>query len=129
MQKWGLANHYAEYLVGNYGKQVVSIISYFEQQTEEDKALALLLAELQFALEKEMVIYPTDFFIRRTGRLYFDIESVYTYKLPIIRYFAEYFSWSEEEKREAEIQLDRALMEASTFPPEQQEKILQKVES
>ena len=129
LQKSGLANHYAEYLVGNYGKQVVSILSNFEKQAEEDKELALLLAEVQFGLENEMILYPTDFFIRRTGRLYFDIESVYTYKLPVIQYFAEYFNWSEEETREAENQLERALMEASTFPPEQQEKILQKVES
>ncbi|MEM6631609.1 MAG: glycerol-3-phosphate dehydrogenase/oxidase [Bacteroidota bacterium] len=124
-----LPDYYADYLVGNYGKQVVGVLSNFEEQDEADKELALLLAELQFAIEKEMVLYPTDFFIRRTGRLYFDIESVYTYKLPIIRYFAQHFAWSEQELQEAENQLDRALTEASTFPPEQQEKVLQKVES
>ena len=36
----------------------------------------MAIAELHYGINYEMITSPMDFFIRRTGRLYFDIESI-----------------------------------------------------
>lgn len=119
LQELGIPASYAPYLVGNYGKQIVTILQFCQEIDREDPHLRLLLAELKFGIERELVAFPTDFFIRRTGRLYFDIESVHTYKGPILQYFSQHFGWSRDTHALAEKQLDRSLHEASNFPPKQ----------
>jgi len=42
-----------------------------------------------------MTCTPTDFFMRRTGRLFFDKPSVDNYKTAILNEFVKYFNWSE----------------------------------
>ncbi len=118
LHELGLSSHDAPYLVSNYGKQVVAILQYYQEMEEKDPALRLLLAELKFGLENELVQYPTDFFIRRTGRLYFDIGSVRTYKTPILQYFSQFFNWNDEKYKAIEGELERFIQEASSFPPE-----------
>ena len=44
-----------------------------------------------------MVVTPMDFFIRRTGRLYFDIESISKYMEPVLEVFKTSFSYSKEQ--------------------------------
>jgi glycerol-3-phosphate dehydrogenase len=52
-------------------------------------------AELHYGINYELITSPMDFFIRRTGRLYFDIESV-TYLLdPILDEFQTIFKSDE----------------------------------
>ena len=116
LQEVGLSPRDALYLVGNYGKQVVAILQSYHEMEEEDPALRLLLAELNFGLENELVQFPTDFFIRRTGRLYFDIGSVRKYKTPILQYFSQFFDWTDEKFKAAEGDLERFIKEASSFP-------------
>jgi glycerol-3-phosphate dehydrogenase len=60
---------YANYLVSNYGKQTELILDDL-QPGDPDGELAK--AELRFTIHHEMVVNPLDFFIRRTGMLYFD---------------------------------------------------------
>lgn len=66
----------ATYLVSNFGKQTEQIISYLTLFEGEDHTFRLRKAELKFCLENEMVIKPEDFFIRRTGMLYFDFPQL-----------------------------------------------------
>ena len=72
----GFTEHDAWFLVTNYGKQTETILEYYSKRKEKDNPTRLILAELQFGIAYEMVQDPMDFFIRRTGRLYFDIDSV-----------------------------------------------------
>ncbi|HCW06082.1 MAG TPA: glycerol-3-phosphate dehydrogenase, partial [Cytophagales bacterium] len=62
-----------DYLVSTYGKQTDSILADFEKQTEPDLELRLISSELNFCVENEMVMSASDFFVRRTGMLYFDL--------------------------------------------------------
>jgi glycerol-3-phosphate dehydrogenase len=57
-----------------------------------------LLAQLQYSLEEEMTATPTDFFIRRTGALYFNIDWVRQWQESVIAYMAAYFGWDTETK-------------------------------
>ncbi|WP_339659416.1 FAD-dependent oxidoreductase [uncultured Polaribacter sp.] len=70
----------AEYLVYNYGKQTDLILKKFDEFTEENQQEKMIKAEVWFTINYEMACNPTDFFMRRTGRLFFDKPSVDLYK-------------------------------------------------
>jgi glycerol-3-phosphate dehydrogenase len=86
----------AEYLIYNYGKQTDIILQKFDDLMEEDQAKKMIKAEVWFCIENEMACTPTDFFMRRTGRLFFDPNSVVLYKEFVLSEFKNYFSWNQE---------------------------------
>ena len=86
----------AAYLVHNYGKQTDIIVDKFDEfTTENDINLRLLKAEIWFTIQHEMTCTPTDFLMRRTGRLFFDKPSVDRYKTEVLKEFKSYFNWSD----------------------------------
>ena len=107
----GLTKHDAWYLVTNYGTQTELILEHFENRKEINASTRLILSELHFCVNYEMVINPMDFFIRRTGRLYFDIESIKQFLDPVLNEFKILFkvddpqilNWKKEIERELEI--------------------------
>ncbi len=77
IERGGLTKYDAWYLVSNYGTQSDTIINrFFELRHSNLAPIALLKAELWFSIHNEMVFSPLDFYMRRTGRIYFDIQSV-----------------------------------------------------
>lgn len=70
----------AEYLVYNYGKQTDIILKKFDEFMDENQQEKMIKAEVWFTINYEMACNPTDFFMRRTGRLFFDVQSVHLYK-------------------------------------------------
>lgn len=112
----GLDSYHANYLVANYGTQTNQIIEIFHAMKNHHPELRLLMAELQFTIEHEMVVQPVDFFIRRTGRLYFDIDSIHHYQQPVLAYFQEHFQWDKNKYDHAKKDLEQAVYEASHFP-------------
>ena len=105
----------ADYLVSNYGRQTDVILDDYKSQKERDPQVRLGLCELRFTLEKEATFSLLDFFERRTGRLYFNINSIKKLKDPIKNYMAEYFKWSEKRIRNELEWLDAAISKASDF--------------
>ncbi|MDC1161951.1 FAD-dependent oxidoreductase [Tenacibaculum sp.] len=105
----------AEYLVYNYGKQTDVIIDKFLESPDENPAQKLLISELQFTINHEMVCTPSDFFMRRTGRLFFDRNSVDVYKGLIISEFKKVFGWTDEITLEHEQELDEKIRLATSF--------------
>lgn len=79
---WNFDKTYAQYLVTTFGRQTDEIIALFETYKPNKNNAELLMgkAEYIFCLENEMVTNPLDYFIRRSGRLYFDIFSIDTLK-------------------------------------------------
>ena len=63
-------------LAKRYGSNLSRVLDYCERSNSDSKEDALLLAELKYCVENEMVIELSDFLIRRTGRLYFSRASV-----------------------------------------------------
>jgi glycerol-3-phosphate dehydrogenase len=104
-----------DYLVHNYGKQTDSILKKFEGLREVNPKIRLAKAELWFCLEYEMVQTPLDFFIRRTGRLYFDIESVKTLREPILSEFMNIFNWTNIVLEKYRKDVDTAINNATNF--------------
>ena len=65
-------------LVLKYGKNTEKIVAlaYELWPLTEDKECVLQLAEIKYCEENEMVIFPSDYWIRRTGALYFEKENL-----------------------------------------------------
>jgi len=115
LKLYGFSKIDADYLVHNYGKQTDVILKKFEELREINPKIRLAKAELWFCLQYEMVQTPLDFFIRRTGRLYFDIESVKTLKEPILSEFMTVFNWDNIVLEKYRADLDTAINNATNF--------------
>lgn len=114
--KIGLSTDKAEQLVHRYGSNVAAVFDRIENHQDHGHGLPPdLHAELLYCIEEEMAIKPTDFFIRRTGALLFDIDWVQQWKEPVIACMADYLQYSEEQKRVYTEELEREL-EAANKP-------------
>ena len=118
IKDFGLDLYDAIYLVSNYGRQTDTIIEKFMQSKDTDYQLRLAKAELWVTLQFEMVHTPQDFFIRRTGRLYFKIQNLNALVDPIIQEFANYFSWDDNRVQKEKNEINMAIFEACNFKPE-----------
>ncbi|MGO4919427.1 glycerol-3-phosphate dehydrogenase/oxidase [Maribacter spongiicola] len=111
----GFTKHDAWFLVTNYGKQTETILENYKGIVEDDKYVRLAKAELAFGIDYEMVQTPMDFFIRRTGRLYFDIESVRNLMEPLLKVFQSKFKVDDAKIEEWRTKLNAELKEHSDF--------------
>ncbi|WP_405400443.1 glycerol-3-phosphate dehydrogenase/oxidase [Maribacter sp. Asnod2-G09] len=111
----GFTKHDAWFLVTNYGKQTETILENYKGIVEGDKYVRLAKAELAFGIDYEMVQTPMDFFIRRTGRLYFDIESIRTLMEPLMTEFQSKFKVDDAKIEEWRTTLNAELKEHSDF--------------
>jgi glycerol-3-phosphate dehydrogenase len=92
----GLSELEARKLAETYGANVDHIFNRIKASVAEANTYglpAVLLAQLQYSLEEELIATPTDFFIRRTGALYFNIDWVRQWQELVITYMAAYFGW------------------------------------
>ena len=94
LQEVGIENNYfAWYLTSNYGKQANDILEKMQSFTDENPETRLIRAELWYGIHHEMINSLADFFVRRTGRLYFNISSVATYETLITKDCTQYLNW------------------------------------
>lgn len=108
----GLARH-AKYLVYNYGRQSDVILSHLMEMNESFSELSLAKAELWFSIHHEMVISPLDFFVRRTGMLFFHMDRLPALIQPIMEEFKKYFEWSDEKLNMEINKVTQAIQEAT----------------
>ncbi|NQX63387.1 glycerol-3-phosphate dehydrogenase/oxidase [Paenibacillus qinlingensis] len=111
----GLTEPEAMLLAQRYGSNVDTVFALLEQHRGEAARLgmpAAVLAALVYAVEREMVVKPADFFIRRTGALFFDIAWARQWKAPATAFLAERFGWSEAQTAAYTAELEQMLHEA-----------------
>jgi glycerol-3-phosphate dehydrogenase len=96
----GLSEQSATVLVQRYGSNVDRVLELYTMHKDEASQHLIpgeWFAALLYGIEAEMVATPHDFFIRRTGSLYFNIEALQRYKQPVTAYMAKRFDWSDFE--------------------------------
>ncbi|MEO5602291.1 MAG: FAD-dependent oxidoreductase, partial [Cyclobacteriaceae bacterium] len=104
----------ARYLVENYGRQTDAILFMMESTTSADPfELRLLKAELKFCIQYEMVASIQDFFVRRTGLLYFNIHKVVSWKNEIAESCRTILGW-DHSRFESELRAMDDLIKAVT---------------
>ncbi|MGG6229693.1 glycerol-3-phosphate dehydrogenase/oxidase [Tenacibaculum sp. SDUM215027] len=109
IKSFGFSEKDASYLVHNYGKQTELILDKFDELDEENIQERLLKAEVWFTIKHEMTCTPTDFFMRRTGRLFFDKPSVDLYKNFVIQEFTKRFNWDKNTTLKHQQELDKKI--------------------
>ncbi len=110
-KKLGLSEEESKELAAFYGTNV-DLVFAFIQQAKGDLP-PILYGRLYYAIYYESASKPVDFFIRRTGKLFFDIQFVITYKEAVIAEMETIFNWTVEEKDLYRVQLENAILQCS----------------
>ncbi|MCL1702786.1 glycerol-3-phosphate dehydrogenase/oxidase [Lysinibacillus sp. Bpr_S20] len=117
--QYGLNYDEAKQLVQKYGTNVDALYNQVKYLHEHGSTMPLALhAMLLYAIEAEMVYTPSDFFIRRTGLLYFDIDAVKRYKQQVIQVMQQHFHYTESQRNTYIAQLEQAILDATNFAEE-----------
>ncbi len=111
----GFIEYDAWYLVTNYGKQSEKILEIYASLNDQDIYTRMIKAELHYGIENEMIQTPMDFFIRRTGRLYFDINSIRIHLETILEEFKAVFKLDSDTIERYRDTLNREVEEHSNF--------------
>jgi glycerol-3-phosphate dehydrogenase len=106
----GFSEEEAKTLVNMYGSNVDKL---FAHKKGNSPLPNVLYAQLMYAIEEEMSYTPSDFFIRRTGALLFDIKTVLEYKEACTNILADHFNWSQAEKEKHAAELKKEIAACS----------------
>lgn len=105
----GLSEKESERLARLYGTNIDLVLNYVNEATKLPKVLH---AQLLYSIHHESIAKPVDFFIRRTGALFFDIETVQKYKEEVLKEMQSNLGWDEEVKaryaQELEAEIENA---------------------
>nr|WP_299386670.1 glycerol-3-phosphate dehydrogenase/oxidase [Allomuricauda sp.] len=115
IQPDGFTEYDAWYLVTTYGKQTEMILGHYDSLKNTDPQLRMMRAEVQFSIAHEMSMNPMDFFIRRTGRLYFDIESIRNHLDMVLEEFKSSFGYDKTQLQSFKEQMLHELDVHSNF--------------
>lgn len=115
LKEIGLTSYDAFYLVSNYGLASDQIIAGMDAFDNENPSLRLIRSELKYCIENELVYRLQDFFIRRTGRLYFDIGSIKHTFDTVLADFIAYFHWSDQRIAEEKKAMEYEIKKVSFF--------------
>lgn len=113
--EFGITADAMELLVNRYGANVDQVLRHYTDGLADAAELdldPLVYAMLRYGIESEAVCKPVDFFIRRTGALYFDIDWVHAHKEAAAAYMAGVFNWTAQQKARYMEELEILLHEA-----------------
>ncbi len=105
----GLSEFEAKRLVRRYGTNIDQVYTLIQEGLDEahDHGLSLeLYGALRYGIDQEMVMNPEDFFVRRTGALYFDIGWVRYWQQRAIQYMQKRLGWTHDETSEYEEKME-----------------------
>lgn len=115
--KLGLDKLVCHYMVENYGPAAKNIISnaLSKGTGTADGDINLLLAELDYCISEEMVCTLSDFFVRRTGLLNFNIGRVMRWKDRIASACQQAMGWDEFRMASELRALEESLVRVKSF--------------
>ena len=108
----GISIEDATNIVAVYGTNTDTIANLANEVIKETELPFPICLTLHYAINHEMILTPVDFFMRRTGTIFFDINWVETWKLLVIDYMAQLMEWTIERKEELTEELELRIAEA-----------------
>lgn len=121
--KLGFTEEEATKLSAMYGSNVDKLYDIAKTDAAQAKKAGLPLnvyVRVLYAIREEMTATPADFFIRRTGALFFDIAWVEKWKTKVLDLMGKELVWSREQKDQNRIILERHLHDAVRAVDEEQ---------
>jgi glycerol-3-phosphate dehydrogenase len=103
-------NHLA-YMYGSNIEELLEIAKTYSPENSGGLPLPVYV-QLQYSMKSEMTYKPVDFFIRRTGALFFQINWVQKWKKPVIDFMARELNWKAEQKYAYTAELEQELQDA-----------------
>ena len=101
-----IKDYNANYLINNYGDQTLTILEIYKKNHFKHIAEA----EAIFCLKNESLLNPLDFFLRRTGKIYFYPDNILNELEIVMPHFIQYLSINNQEaeqmKKEVKIYLE-----------------------
>ena len=107
--------YYAWHLCSTYGKKadkIVEKVSFFSNGEVEER---FIRAELWYCIHYEMTNSLADFFVRRTGSLYFNIESISKYMDVVLKDCIDILGWDDKRVKQEKAILKTLLEDATTY--------------
>jgi glycerol-3-phosphate dehydrogenase len=95
LNKLGGDHATALYLVHNYGRITNGLVSDLKNNFRNATNESLTSVELDYALHNEMTLSPSDFLVRRTGMLFFNIDRAKKCIDQVLTTFGDTFGWDE----------------------------------
>ncbi len=105
----------AELLTRRYGSNVNAVLDmlpHYEKTGTDSGLPPNVWLMLIYSIEQEMAVKPVDFFVRRTGTLFFNLDWVKAWKDPVVSTMAEILGWTEEEMQMYTIELETEIHDA-----------------
>jgi glycerol-3-phosphate dehydrogenase len=114
--EFGFTKEEGRRLVQMYGSNVNTIFQYAKtfDAVKNTKLTKIVYAQLMYSIGHEMAATPADFFIRRTGALFFNIEWVRTWKNEVIAFMGDTLGWNKEQTALYKEELEKELTDAVT---------------
>ena len=110
----GLQAEVAKRLASKYGSNVDKLFNIAQIAQDKDLNLSLeLYVELVYSVQNEMVFKPTDFLIRRSGKLYFNMNEVKQYKDAVVEELAKLLNYTQSQQNEFTKEINVAIEEAT----------------
>ncbi|MGJ5712062.1 glycerol-3-phosphate dehydrogenase/oxidase [Staphylococcus auricularis] len=114
-KKYQLDAELARHFASKYGSNAKDLFEIAQTAQYQTSGLPLdMYTELVYAIRYEMVYKPTDFLVRRTGKLYFNISDVLKYKNDVVKVMAQLLGYIDAQKEAYMQELDKAIDEART---------------
>lgn len=107
--------YFAKYLCSIYGRNTDLILKKLPEIKANTLEEQLIRSELWYCMHFEMINSLSDFFVRRTARLYFDIGSVSQFMNVILQDFSSYLGWSQTRIEQEKIIMNELLQDATQY--------------
>ena len=118
--KKGVSDPYhAWYLTTTFGKKADLIVAKMDFFINGTPLENLIRAELWYCINYEMTNSLADFFVRRTGRLYFNIPSIAVYFDIVLKDFIKYLDWDDKRILLEKEKMELLLTDATTYYSEE----------
>ncbi|HES2517066.1 TPA: type 1 glycerol-3-phosphate oxidase [Streptococcus pyogenes] len=105
----GLSMDDARYLANLYGSNAPKVFALTRQLTAAEGLSLAETLSLHYAMDYEMALKPTDYFLRRTNHLLFMRDSLDALIDPVINEMVKHFEWSDQERVAQEDDLRRVI--------------------
>lgn len=105
----GLSMDDARYLANLYGSNAPKVFALTHQLTAAEGLSLAETLSLHYAMDYEMALKPTDYFLRRTNHLLFMRDSLDALIDPVINEMAKHLEWSDQERVAQEDDLRRVI--------------------
>lgn len=120
-QQFGLTPDEGRMFAQFFGTNAGKVFALYEKRAlkaHQDHLPDVLAAVVEYAVNEEMAQTPGDFFIRRTGDLYFHMADVVRYKDQVLDFMAELLGYSELQKETYRRELLDEIHKATRFGKE-----------